>query len=251
MVKSLCTVFLMYSRIPMPHVEWKDENRRYALCFFPLIGVVIGGLLLIWRWLCTWLGCGQLLFAVGATGLPLLVTGGIHLDGFADVADALSACVHREKRLAIMKDPHIGAFAVMQISMYLLLQTALFAELDNLMHLIPAAMGYVLSRTMSGISAVTCRTATKDSSLQEFTRPASRYTRVILLLWFLVLTVIWAGFNKWSCISGLMATAILYLCYGRMTYLNFGGITGDTAGWLVQMTEILLLGISAIGKILM
>ncbi|MBQ1398379.1 MAG: adenosylcobinamide-GDP ribazoletransferase, partial [Clostridia bacterium] len=45
MIHSFFSAFLMYTRIPMPQVEWREENRRYSLCFFPLCGAVIGGLL--------------------------------------------------------------------------------------------------------------------------------------------------------------------------------------------------------------
>ena len=71
MPKSLISAFLMYSRIPMPQVEWKEENRRYALGWFPLIGAVIGGLLLLWRMFCTRFQCGQMLFAAVAVLLPV------------------------------------------------------------------------------------------------------------------------------------------------------------------------------------
>lgn len=90
-IRSLCIAFSTYSRIPVPQVAWTDENRKYSMCFFPLIGAVIG--LLLWGWLalCDVLGFGALLRgAVGAL-LPILVTGGIHMDGFMDTSDALAS----------------------------------------------------------------------------------------------------------------------------------------------------------------
>ena len=91
LIHSFFSAFLMYTRIPMPQVEWREENRRYSLCFFPLCGAVIGGLLLLWRWLCTRLGAGELLFASVGVALPVLVTGGIHMDGYLDTCDAMSS----------------------------------------------------------------------------------------------------------------------------------------------------------------
>ena len=146
MLRSLCSAFLMYSRIPVPKVEWKEENRRYALGFFPLIGAVIGGLLILWRIICDRLGIGQFLFAAGAVFLPVLVTGGIHLDGFCDVCDARASYADRAKRLEIMSDPHIGSFAVMKLCLYLILQTALFSQIRGGSFCIPdCRMGYCLS----------------------------------------------------------------------------------------------------------
>ena len=59
--RALVIAFSTYSRVPMPQVEWTDENRRYAMCFFPLIGALVG--LAVWGWLalCDALGCGAFL----------------------------------------------------------------------------------------------------------------------------------------------------------------------------------------------
>ena len=43
-IKSICVAFSMYSKIPMPRVEWNEKNMKYAMCFFPIVGAVIGGL---------------------------------------------------------------------------------------------------------------------------------------------------------------------------------------------------------------
>ena len=149
----------MYSRIPMPQVEWKAENRRYALGWFPLIGAVIGGLLLIWRMFCTEFACNQLLFAAVAVILPVIVTGGIHMDGFCDVTDARASCADKGKRLQIMSDSHIGSFAVIRVCLYLILQTALFTQISDLRSTAVIACGYIISRALSGLSAVTFRCA--------------------------------------------------------------------------------------------
>ncbi|MBR6569913.1 MAG: adenosylcobinamide-GDP ribazoletransferase, partial [Clostridia bacterium] len=111
LIRSLAIAFSTYSRIPMPQVEWSDENRKYTMCFFPLIGAVIGLLLGAWLWLCDVLAIGAVLRgAVGAL-LPLLVTGGIHMDGFMDTMDAMASWQTRARRLEILKDSHTGAFA--------------------------------------------------------------------------------------------------------------------------------------------
>lgn len=100
--------FSTYSAILMPQVQWSQRNMRYAMCFFPLIGLIIGALLLGWAQLRNLVGIGPLLFGAVATVLPLLVTGGIHLDGFCDTCDALGSHQPREKKLEILKDSHAG-----------------------------------------------------------------------------------------------------------------------------------------------
>ena len=91
LLKSCAIAFSMYSKIPMPRVDWNEKNMRYAMCTFPLIGVVIGA---------AWCVCGALPLpglakAAGFALVPVWVTGGIHLDGYADTCDALSASYSR------------------------------------------------------------------------------------------------------------------------------------------------------------
>ena len=127
-IRSLFIAFSTYSRIPVPQVAWSEENRKYSMCFFPWIGAVIG--LLMWGWLrlCGALSIGSVLKgAVGAL-LPILVTGGIHMDGFMDTSDALASWQSRERRLEILKDSHVGAFAVLGCAGYLLLHAAVLSE---------------------------------------------------------------------------------------------------------------------------
>lgn len=97
-IKSLACTFLMYSRIPMPQVEWNEDNRRYSLALFPLVGAIIGALLVVWTLICNLLDIGKWLYAAVCCLIPIAVTGGIHADGFSDVTDAKSSYAPREKK---------------------------------------------------------------------------------------------------------------------------------------------------------
>lgn len=242
MLRSLCSAFLMYSRIPVPKVEWKEENRRYALGFFPLIGAVIGGLLILWRIVCDRLCIGQLLFAAGAVFLPVLVTGGIHLDGFCDVCDARASYADREKRLEIMSDSHIGSFAVMKLCLYLILQTAFFTQVPSVKPAAVIACGYVLSRALSGLTAVTFKSAKSDGALQSFVRPAHKRLTIAMDVFFAVLSSAATVFLlPVQGISAVLAAAVVLAYHRYSSYRDFGGITGDLCGWFLQMCEIAML----------
>lgn len=242
MLKSLFSAFLMYSRIPMPKVEWKEENRRYALCFFSLIGAVTGGLFLLWRLLCIKLGFNSLLYGAVSALIPVIVTGGIHVDGFCDVTDAKSSYGDREKRLAIMKDSHIGAFAVLHLCMYMIIQTALFAQVNDLKTAVIVALGFVLSRSMSGFSAVTFKSAKSEGSLQSFVKPAHKKITVSVTAASALLCFCGMIVTDWF--SGTLST-VTALCvmiyYRKFSYKTFGGITGDLCGWFLQVCEISVL----------
>ena len=114
----------MYSKIPMPKPSWDDRDMEYVFCFFPLVGVAVGAVFLLWWKLALWLGLSAVMTAAGCVILPLLITGGIHLDGFCDTSDALASHQSRERKLEILKDSNIGAFALIDCAVYLL---ALFA----------------------------------------------------------------------------------------------------------------------------
>ena len=251
MLNSLLSAFLMYSRIPVPQTEWKEENRRYALGWFPLIGAVIGLLLLLWRLLCDLLHLPQILFAAGAVCLPVFVTGGIHTDGFCDVTDALASCADREKKLAIMSDPHIGSFAVIRICLYLIVQTALLTVPVTLRDVCRIGCGFVLSRALSGLSAVTFRNAKKDGTLQSFVKPSHRSVTVGMCVGWMLLSG--CGICACGLLSGLLmlAAATAVFAHYRITaYRHFGGITGDLCGWFLQRCELWMLTAAVLGTYL-
>ena len=247
MFKSLLSACLMYSRIPVPQVEWKEENRRYALGWFPLIGACIGAIFMLWRIFCTRFGCHQILFAAVGTLLPVLVTGGIHLDGFCDVTDARASFADREKRLTILKDPHIGSFAVIRVCLYLILQTALLTHVSTIRSAAVIACGYVLSRTLSALSAVTFRCAKKDGTLQDFVKPAHRTLTIAMVCSFGAAAFVLMCFADFNLGGIAFGSALLsFIFYKNIAYKEFGGITGDLCGWFLQRCEINILAVAVL-----
>ena len=239
MLRSLLTAFAMYSRIPVPCVAWKEENRRYALCCFPAVGIVLGGCLVLWRLVCTRLLFGQLLFAAGCTLLSVLITGGIHLDGFCDVTDARCSYGDREHRLAILKDPHVGAFAVIGLCTLLLWQTALYTQITDVRQALCAGGIFVLSRVLSACCAICLPGARKEGSLQSFVRPAHRTVSLVILAAVGLASALLLLLTDFCCGCTVLCTAALVLLYYRHTCIRqFGGVTGDTSGWFLCLCEI-------------
>ena len=249
-IRSFCSAFLMYSRIPMPQVEWKEENRRYALCFFPLIGVVIGGLLLLWYLVSRRLGVGPLLFAAVSTAIPVAVTGGIHLDGFCDVNDAKACGGTKERMLAVMGDSHIGAFAAIHLAVYLLLQVGLFSQVESLTLAAVCALAFVQSRAYSGLAAVTFRSAKSQGALMNFRAPAHKRVTVAAEIAFLIATSIAMG-----CLSlvsggfGVLGGVLSFVYYRFFAYKKFGGITGDLAGYFLQICELAVIACAVLAEL--
>ena len=242
LLQGLLIAFSMYSRIPVPQVEWTGENRRYVLCFFPMIGAVVGAVLVLWDLFCAWRGVSGVLRGAGLAVLPVLITGGIHLDGLLDTADALAAWCTPEKRLEILKDPHVGAFAVLGGIVYFILDLGIWTEAgkDDIPLL---CLLFVLSRTLSAFAAVTFPKAKKDGMLRQETDPAASPTAVIMAAATLVtgaaMLVLSPAFAfPMPAVCALLAAMAVFLYYRQMAVKIFGGTTGDLSGWFTQTCEL-------------
>lgn len=233
--------FGMYSKLPVPRVQWEKENMKYALCFFPWVGAVIGALFTLWGYLGRLLPVGGTLYTVVLLLIPVLVTGGIHMDGLLDTADALSSYQPRERRLEILKDSHAGAFAVLACSVYFLAYYGFLSEL-SLERVSLVGMGFFLSRAFSGyaIAAFPCA---KDSGLAAtFSQNADKkYAKCGLLLQIILCIILMLWRDPLGGGGAVLAALLCFFYYASLAKRKFGGITGDLAGWFLQLCELFLL----------
>lgn len=238
LLKSCAIAISMYSKIPMPHVEWNEKNMKYAMCFFPVVGAVIGGLELLFGSLLLRAGCGTFMFSAVMTLLPVLVTGGIHMDGFMDTMDALSSYGDREKKLAILKDSHSGAFAILGMCGYFIWNLALWSEVTR--EMLPViGCGCIMSRSMSGLSVVTFPAAREGGLAKTFQEKAQR--SVVRNVMIAVLLVIVSGMLFLDLKSGIAvcgAAVLVFIYYWHISKKQFGGMTGDLAGYFLQLCEL-------------
>lgn len=246
-VKSFAVAFSMYSKIPMPRVEWNEKNLRYALCFFPFVGAVTGALLFCWMFLCQWYSANLLLQTLPMLAIPLLVTGGIHADGFLDTSDALSSYKSKEEKLLILKDPHIGSFAVIKFLLLCLIYLAFASAFELCNAFYSWCLSFVLSRIFSAFAAVNFKCAKNDGTLYAFSSTAAKkITNAMLVLeWLLCASaMLYLSPISGSCMIVLLA---LFFIYFRLMARNkFGGVTGDLCGWFVCMAETIAAASSGI-----
>lgn len=238
--QSFVIAFSMYSKIPMPEAEWKEENMKYTMCFFPLIGVVIGALLYGWGCLSQDFVKGELLRAVLCVLIPVFVTGGIHLDGLLDTADALSSYQPRERKLEILKDSHAGAFAIIVAVCYFLLALGIWAELP--LGAFPVlCVGFVFSRSLSALAVVTFQNARGSGSLATFSTAAEKKRVVaVLMVYLAVCMLLMVSLHPICGGAAVLGGWLTFLYYYRMSKKQFGGITGDLAGFFLQLSELVM-----------
>ena len=218
-----------------------------SFAWFPLAGLILGGLLAAGAWLLQWT---SLALPVQAGLLLLfwaLLTGGLHLDGLADACDGLFAPVPPERRLAIMADVHPGAFGVLGLVLLLGLKWALLAQLLGS----PLAWLALLLAPSWGRW-----TATWAAQRFPYSRPGGaslggafrqgltvRQLRIasatVLILQILLLLVRWQS-------AGALLGPLLGLLLARWAAARLGGgLTGDVYGALVEAVELgALLGLA-------
>ena len=237
-LESLIVAFSMYSKIPVPQIEWKKDNMRFALCYFPLVGAVTGLIVWLWSLISGYLGVGTVLSTAVFVLIPVAVSGGIHLDGLLDTADAMSSWQTRERRLEILKDSHAGAFAIIVCCSYFLAAFAVWSEADAGSVQI-LTLGFVLSRALSGFGICTFPCAKNTGLAATFANAADRKkARVCLLLEAAacMAAMIWLDWRRG--IAAAAAAVIVCVLCRRMALKKFGGITGDIQGFFLQVCEL-------------
>ena len=237
---SFIVAFSMYSKIPMPRADWNKENMKYSMCFFPWVGLVIGALELGWFYLAAWMELGDIFRSAVMVLIPVAVTGGIHLDGLLDTADALSSWREKERRLEILKDSHAGAFAVIIGISYFVLAfgTASMVSAECLPVL---CLIFALARTYSALSVENFPKANPSGTAAAFGGNSLKKRVNAVMAVYLVLLC--GGAVLLNPLHGVLmaaAAALIFWDYHHMAMKYFGGMTGDLAGFFVSVCELVM-----------
>ncbi len=228
----------------MPKFELNDKDGEYSLLFFPLIGVFIGALVICLNGCAVFTKLPAAVRIVLTAVIPLLVTGGIHVDGFMDTEDALRSYSSCEKKLEIMKDPHTGAFAVIAVitwaMCYIAAITAIFlAPVTDKRILIVFGSTFVISRILSALTSLLFIKARPDGMLKGLTAGGNKIIMVILAAALVLTGALIMYLDIMCAVTVLAVYALFTLFYRNRAYTNFGGVTGDTAGWFLTVGEML------------
>ena len=223
---------------------WTAEDFGRSTRFFPLVGLVLGICYALAAWLLLYAFGMRSLTAALLLILPLLLTGGLHADGFMDTADGVFSGRDRARKLEIMKDSRVGAFGVVSFVMLMFVQYALLSDLAPMLF-VPALFVMPIIGRLAMVLAVACFPyAREDGMGKTFADMAGRSTVVIAALTTAVLVLPW----------GMLATAALVL--GTLFALLFcrtmtnilGGLTGDVYGAATVLTETLVLAVFSLAS---
>jgi adenosylcobinamide-GDP ribazoletransferase len=247
-VLGLLVCLQFFSSLPIPISIKMDKNViKRTVMMFPILGLIMGGIMgSLLVCLNEWTTLSSLALAFIVWVLPIILTGGIHLDGWMDTCDAYFSYQDKEKRLEIMKDPRAGAFAVLSVIVLLSARFLFIYESMRVDSLLLAAMIGIIpffSRMIMGILMVTGKTAKEEGMAHYF----KQHTSPVLLLTYLVPYFLIAVMFFWLLpemadlfLLFTFAAGLLTLWIRRQTIKWFGGITGDTLGASVEGAETVL-----------
>ncbi len=243
-IRSFLAAISTYSRIPVPPFKLEEES-DLILIFFPIVGIVIGAVELIWRIFCKAFPVGDIAYIIVSTVIPLLVTGGIHMDGYMDTSDALSSFGDRDKKLKILSDPVVGAFAVIRAIVLILLFLAGISGIKNNNSFYIFCLVFVLARVLSALSSFLFPIAKKTGMLYTLTRSKKRSVIACVLIIEAAAVVIIMFIITPASVFVVLSALLCLLYYYFRSKAAFGGVTGDTAGWFLCLCELLMTLVTA------
>ena len=229
----------MFCAIPTPFAHvWEDSVRSLMLVVFPFVGTVIGAIWAIAAFLLDKINCPQMFCAALLALLPYLLTGGIHLDGYMDCCDAIFSRRPLEKKREILKDSHVGSFAVIALATLFMFSFASFASADENTDMFALIFICTVSRACSAIGVSTLRPMGHSEYAGSFQQGISKKNVAVLII-ILVSAIVVSYF---VCgISGIiccLATVLGYILCTAYAFKNLDGFSGDVTGFGHTLAEL-------------
>lgn len=239
----------MFTVLPTPYVEWDDDGVKNMMKFYPIIGLIVGGIWSIIYYLMGILNVSIILKSAIIMIVPFIVTGMLHLDGFMDVCDAILSRRDREEKLRILKDSATGAFAVISLVILFFLQFGgIYSIIEKespfyILILIPIVSRSVVAYYL--LSRATIKESTLGTYFKKGTNNNDKIIMIITLL--IMLAVSFALLDAYGIVLVLLITLSIKWAVEKCKK-EFGGISGDVAGFALVIGEVI--GILTLGIIL-
>lgn len=235
LMRGLLAALGFLTRLPMPDSAYGDERARAAsLAWYPLVGLLIGLLLILLAGLCC--HSASLLSAGLLVTAWVALTGALHLDGLADSADAwVGGLGDREKTLAIMKDPRCGPAGVVVLVLSLLLKFAALASLGSTLWI---ALLLAPGLARASLTALFLTTPyVRSGGLGIALTAAPRRGCIVALACSAAACLLFG----WRGLLALFLALVVLGLWRQACLHRLGGFTGDTAGALAEMVEVVVL----------
>jgi adenosylcobinamide-GDP ribazoletransferase len=236
-LKSFLFALQHLTRLPTPRVAFEEASCGRATVFFPVAGALLGAIMAAFVW-----AAGPYLPPQLQASLLIIIlvvlTGGIHLDGFMDSIDGLFSGRPRENKLEIMRDSRVGAFGVIGVICLLLLKFNLFAVIPNFILIKLLIVVPTLSRWNMSFAVVIFPYARREGLGTIY----KKHSGIKELIWATIFAAAVAilVLGIYGAILMVLGAVFTYLT-GRKTTKELGGLTGDIYGFINELSEVILL----------
>ena len=231
----------MFCSIPAPQV-WDEKAKDKMLLFLPIVGLEIGAIWAGLAWLCQLLHLPTMVSALILCAYPYIVTGFIHLDGYMDVTDAVKSWRDLERRREILKDSHVGSFAVIGIVLLMIAQFAFFASAPTDANFLILIFIPAVSRCCSSL-AVTRLKPMSTSQYADQKKPKSHMVALtVMLCIFLATGFLLCGKYGFALLGGLAGYGFAL----RRAYKSLEGMNGDISGYALTIGELCAVAVYAL-----
>ncbi len=229
--------FLTRIPVPLSSAPDTDDQSRAAL-YYPVIGLLIGLLLASIVYLFN--AHEPVLLSAILVVIWAAITGGLHLDGLADSADAwLGGFGSLDKTHAILKDPLLGTAGVVAIFCILLIKYSALYSLIKQQHYMIIALAPLIGRSLILLLFITTDYVRKQGLAAAVVDGLNSRVALIGLIPVVLIAA-------WFSIAGIIATLIVFIALRRLMIKRLGGCTGDTAGANVEIGEAIWLCAAAL-----
>lgn len=249
MLRPLLIATQFLTRLPLPknilkETDYQPEQLGKSVLMYPVVGLIIGGLLALILLLLNKF-TPQLQTIVSASILLfswVLITGGLHLDGLSDSADAwVGGYGDKDKTLAIMKDPYCGPAGVSILVVTLLVKFAALTAIIS-QAWISLLIAPVLARSAVIVLFMSTPYVRKQGIGASHAEHLPKLFAWLMLMLMLVLVVLGCGyFLQMMALWLLLIVAVVFVFLRYLMVNRLGGTTGDTAGAMIEVVEVVVL----------
>ena len=224
--------------LPFKVEDFSEKRMAWASAYFPAVGLFLGLTLVGLNTLLTFLGIPSIVISIFIVVALIILTGGMHLDGLSDTADAFLSGKSKDEMLMIMRDPHIGVMGVLSLISVILLKIGLIYSLGFAIKPIALILICVLSRWASVMAMYLFPYAREDGKAKLLIGGLNLKVFVVSLVTVLIFAILLLG------IKGILVLVVVAGCtylVGKLISRKIGGLTGDTLGALIELIEIITL----------
>lgn len=235
-MNALCIAIQFLTRIPVYKARYNAAEVKSSLYWYSSVGLIIGALLTLFWYALTWINpfLDSQISAALITVMWIMITGALHLDGLADSTDAWMGGQNKHQCLLIMKDPQCGPGGVTAIVLVVLLK---FISIDHLLQHEPLFLLVVpaLARASLPILFLLTRYARRSGLGQPFSEGIKDSLAIAQAVPIIALTLLISG---WQSVWVMALLGLVFWWLRKLMIQRIGGVTGDTAGAMIEVLEV-------------